>query len=156
MTRNTLIGIGVAAAILILVIIWLIVGRQAQYGPQVSPTPTTLFSPTPTATTTVTPTTTQTATPGATTVKISITSTGFSPATAEILKGGTAAWVNGDSIAHQVASTPHPVHTDYPPLNSVGTLQPGESGSLTFPASGTYRYHDHLSPSTRGTVVVAP
>ncbi len=156
MTRNTIIGIGVAAAIVILVIVWLLIGRQAPYTTQISftPTPTILITPqvaTPAATT---PTATQTATPGATFTQVIVTSAGFSPAIVEIVQGGTVTWMNNDTVAHQIASAPHPVHTDYPPLNSVGTLQPGQSRSLKFDQVGTYRYHDHLNLASKGTVVV--
>jgi len=50
-------------------------------------------------------------------------------------------------------SDPHPVHTDYPPLN-LGTFFDGASLSLKFPTAGTYVYHNHLNPSERGTIVV--
>ena len=64
-------------------------------------------------------------------------------------------FVNRDSIAHQIASDPHPIHTDCPPLNAVGFLSPGQSGSSTmFTLSGTCGYHDHLNPGLTGKVVI--
>ncbi len=155
MTKNTWIGIGVATAILILVVIWLLIGRRAQFVAEVTPTPTPTILVPPAATQSgEIPVETQTATPSAKSVNVAITSAGFSPSTAEIEKGGTVTWVNNDVDIHQVASTPHPVHSDYPPLNSVGTLQPGQSRSLTFSQAGTYRYHDHLNPGSQARVVV--
>lgn len=155
LTKNTIIGIGVAGAILILVIIWLLVGQRAQYVTQVSVTSTPAPVVTPqVATPEAAPVATQTATPTAKTVRVLVTSAGFSPKSVEVEKEGAVIWENTDTVVHQVASTPHPIHSDYPPLNSVGTLQPGQSRSLTFPKAGTYRYHDHLNPGSTGVVVV--
>ncbi len=83
-----------------------------------------------------------------------VTTDGFSPKEIRIKAGGTVTWVNNDSVDHQVNSAPHPAHTDYPPLNTVGLLKPGEKKSLSFPATGTYKYHNHLNPSLFGSVVV--
>lgn len=85
---------------------------------------------------------------------VEITSAGFNPKSITIKAGETVTWANGDSKPHQVNSAPHPTHTAYPPLNQVGVLKPEESGSLTFPDPGTYRYHDHLNPTLTGTVIV--
>lgn len=151
-----MIGIGVAATILILVIIWLLVGRRAQYTTQITatPQPTTFVTPEVATQPAQTPVATQAATPGASQGVVTITSAGFSPATIEIERGGTVIWLNNDVVAAQIASTPHPVHSDYPPLNSVGTLQAGQSRSLLFGQTGTYRYHNHLNPGVLGRVVV--
>jgi plastocyanin len=85
---------------------------------------------------------------------VTISSTGFSPATITIKAGEAVTWSNTDTALHQVNSDPHPVHTDYPPLNTVGQIPAGSKKSLTFPATGTYKYHDHLHPSFTGTVIV--
>lgn len=85
---------------------------------------------------------------------VQITAAGFSPAIITIHPGDTVTWVNIDNQQHTVNSDPHPTHTLYPPLNTVGLLNPGEQKSLTFPTSGTFKYHDHLNPSLRGSVVV--
>ena len=85
---------------------------------------------------------------------VTISSSGFSPATVTIKAGQTVTWTNKDTAMHTVNSDPHPVHTAYPPLNTVGRLSPGQVKSLSFPTAGTYRYHDHLNPDWTGTVVV--
>lgn len=85
---------------------------------------------------------------------VTIDSNGFNPPGLTIKKGGSVTWKNTDSALHQVDSNPHPVHTDYLPLNSVDLIQPGGEKSLSFPDSGTYKYHDHLNPQFMGEIVV--
>lgn len=79
---------------------------------------------------------------------------GFSPKTITVKVGTAVTWVNKDTDPLQVASNPHPAHTDYSALNSVGLIQPGASKSFTFPAAGTFGYHNHLEPNNAGTVIV--
>lgn len=153
MSKSTLVGILIAGVILIVAIIWFVAGRREGY--QVSQTPSpyeppALASPIATAT----PQATQSATPSAQKSEVQVTKSAFTPNVIEIKVGGTVTWVNNDTLANQVASTPHPIHTDYPPLNTIGVLQPGQSKSLKFDKAGTYRYHNHLNPGTQGTVVV--
>lgn len=85
---------------------------------------------------------------------VTITSAGFSPKNITIKAGETVVWKNQDSLMHTVNSSPHPSHTDYPPLNSVGQISAGEEKSFTFEKTGTYKYHDHLNPSLVGSVTV--
>lgn len=84
---------------------------------------------------------------------VTISSGGFSPKKITIKAGETVTWKNDDRANHTVNSTPHPVHTDYQPLN-LGTIRSGETKSLQFPTAGTYKYHDHLNPSLTGSVTV--
>lgn len=85
---------------------------------------------------------------------VTITSAGFSPQEITVKVGESVTWVNAGSEDHQVNSAPHPIHTAYTPLNTVGLLKPGDKQSLTFPTAGTYKYHDHLNPSLFGSVTV--
>lgn len=85
---------------------------------------------------------------------ISVTSSGFTPKDVTIHIGEAVTWVNNDTADHQINSTPHPIHTDYPPLNTVGLLKSGEKKSLSFPTAGTFKYHDHLNPTTLGSITV--
>lgn len=85
---------------------------------------------------------------------VNILSSGFMPQTITVKAGESVTWVNEDSVSHQVNSAPHPTHTNYPPLNTVGLIKAGESKSLAFPDAGSFKYHDHLNPSLTGTVVV--
>jgi len=89
---------------------------------------------------------------------ITITSSGVDQKRVQIPVGGRVAFVNNDSVPHEMASDPHPVHTDCPPLNEVGALAPGRtgvSGALTIARS--CGFHDHGQPTNaalQGTVVV--
>ena len=99
---------------------------------------------------------------------IEITSSGFSPKTLEINAGDTVTWTNKDSRNHWPASASHPTHTIYPgsSISKCGTsaesetfdacngLSAGESYSFTFNEKGTWKYHDHLSISRTGTIIV--
>jgi plastocyanin len=75
---------------------------------------------------------------------ITITSSGVSPAQVTISQGARVLFVNNDSKSHNMASDPHPEHTDCPPINNVGLLQPGQSretGNMT--TVRTCGFHDH-------------
>lgn len=85
---------------------------------------------------------------------VAVSSNGFSPKELKIKAGEKVVWVNNDSEAHQINSDSHPSHTLYPPLNTVGYLKKGEKKALEFATKGNFKYHDHLKPSSRGTVVV--
>ena len=63
-------------------------------------------------------------------------------------------WVNRDSKAHQPASNPHPVHDNLPGFDAKEPLRVGETYLFTFEKTGTFNYHDHLSPTTNASVVV--
>ena len=84
---------------------------------------------------------------------VTISSSGFSPKDITIKAGEAVTWTNSDTADHNVNSAPHPTHTIYSPLN-LDTIKPGEEKSLTFPRTGTYKYHDHLNPSLFGSVTV--
>ncbi len=52
------------------------------------------------------------------------------------------------------ASDPHPVHNYLPGFDPGRAIEPQSSFTETFTSLGTWRYHDHLDPSIRGTVNV--
>ena len=84
---------------------------------------------------------------------ITITSSGFQPSSLTIKAGETVVWSNQGGDTSNVSSSPHPTHTDYPPLN-LGDIAPGASVSLVFPTAGTYKYHNHLNASQFGSIIV--
>ncbi len=84
---------------------------------------------------------------------VTVTSSGFSPNLITIKKGTKVIWVNKSGDIANVSSDPHPIHTDYPPLN-LNNFNDGGSVSLVFNDAGTYKYHNHLNSSQKGTVVV--
>ncbi|OGB84967.1 hypothetical protein A2994_01565 [candidate division Kazan bacterium RIFCSPLOWO2_01_FULL_48_13] len=85
---------------------------------------------------------------------VDITEKGFSPQTILISKGETIQWVNKDSVAHQPASNPHPVHNGLAGFDAGKSLGMGETYQFTFEKEGTFGYHDHRAPTTNASVVV--
>jgi plastocyanin len=77
---------------------------------------------------------------------VQIKRTGFSPASVTINQDDSVTWRNTDTINHQVVANGGQFAS---PI-----LGPGKSWTFTFRNSGTYRYHDGLHPSLRGTVSV--
>ena len=94
--------------------------------------------------------------------QVTITAEGFSPKTITIKAGDTVTFVNEDSNQHWPASAMHPTHNVYPESGGcIGSkfdackgLEQGESFSFTFNEKGSWKYHDHLSVPSTGTVVV--
>lgn len=85
--------------------------------------------------------------------KVTLTSDGFSPKSTTIKKGSKVIWTNNSGKVATINSAPHPVHTSYPPLN-LGSFNDGDVLELSFPESGTYKYHNHLNASNGGTITV--
>lgn len=132
----------VAVVILLLVLVgggYLLLNNKSQTKPEAT-----------TSNSTVTPTTGTTAQSQNT---ITLTQSGFSPATLTIKAGQTVTWTNKSGEEATVNSDPHPVHTNYAPLN-LGQFADGQTLTLTFSTPGTYGYHNHLNPSERGTIIV--
>ena len=67
-------------------------------------------------------------------------------------------FVNNDTRPHTIVSDPVDVHTQCPPVNQVGLLNPGESRSTgTLNLTGTCGFHDHgnkTDASLMGRIVV--
>ncbi len=91
---------------------------------------------------------------------VTITAAGVNPREVRIRAGSRVTFVNNDTRSHNIASDPHPEHTDCPEINQVGFLQPGqqrETGNFVTPR--TCGYHDHDLPNTeslRGRIIVEP
>ena len=110
--------------------------------PSPSPTPSPTPSPAPSGDATIT-----------------ISSSGVvSPRTLTITAGTRVTFVNNDSRAHDMASDPHPNHTDCPELNQVGFLNPGQSRqSGNMNTRRTCSYHDHnrdTDTNLQGSIVI--
>jgi plastocyanin len=82
----------------------------------------------------------------AATKAVQIKSTGFSPASVTINQSDSVKWTNTDTKNHQV------VANDGTFVSEI--LTPGKSYTRTFENGGTFRYHDGLHPTLRGTVTV--
>ena len=113
-----------------------------------SPTPAPAPAPAPTPT----------PTPGGTTPTITITSAGVAPRSVTIAVGGRVNFVNNDTRVHDMSSNPHPAHTDCPPMNDAGFLQPGQSRMTgNFTTARTCGFHDHnrdTDTTLQGTIVI--
>lgn len=93
---------------------------------------------------------------------------GFSPQTVNIKTGETVVFRNESSGDFRPASAMHPTHKVYPgsDIAKCGTAEagnifdacrgiaPGGEWAFTFSKAGTWKYHDHLSSSRFGTIVV--
>lgn len=81
-----------------------------------------------------------------------------SPASVTINSGESVTFVNSHSAGHQIASNPHPAHSDCPAINALATISPGQTkltNALTSPRS--CGFHDHNDPNNsnlQGTITV--
>lgn len=93
---------------------------------------------------------------------VEITAAGFSPNSVTINAGEKVEFVNKDTQTHWPASDTHPTHTAYPQsggcissaFDACAALEKDGTWGFVFTEKGTWRYHDHLNPSFKGTVVV--
>ena len=94
-------------------------------------------------------------TPAQTTV--TITAAGVSPKSVTISLGSRVLFINSDTRDHDMASDPHPDHTDCPVMNQVGLLKPGEQRETgNFVVVRTCGYHDHddaTNVSLQGNII---
>ncbi len=88
---------------------------------------------------------------GAATVDVSITKSAYVPATASASTADTVKFTNNDTVAHQVAFKATTGVTCSP---SPFALQPGQSGTCTFTAPGTYGYGDPTAAALQGSLTV--
>ncbi len=84
-----------------------------------------------------------------------VSAAGFTPNFVSVKAGMEVVFINSGNENHQIASDPHPLHTNLPGFNS-GVLKPGESYTYRFEKAGDWGYHDHLNPNLTGRVVVTP
>lgn len=82
----------------------------------------------------------------ATTSKISITNSGYSPASLTVGNGSTVTWTNNDNIAHTVTTAEGSINS--------GDIMPGSSYTKTFSATGTYNYYDAHNSNMMGVLIV--
>jgi plastocyanin len=80
------------------------------------------------------------------TTTVQIKSTGFVPATVTINQDDSVTWTNTDTKDHQVVANGGSFAS---PI-----LKPGKTYSHVFRGGGTFRYHDGLHPTLKGTVTV--
>jgi plastocyanin len=85
-------------------------------------------------------------TASAATASVQIVKTGFVPATVNINANDSVTWRNADTKTHQVVANGGQFAS--------AILDPGKTYTHTFARGGTFRYHDALHPTLRGTVNV--
>lgn len=85
---------------------------------------------------------------------VGYTGSGFSPSTITVEVGTTVTFVNNSSKSMRVASSVHPTHKDLPGFDQLKGSGNGTSYTYTFEKAGQWSYHNHLSASHKGTVIV--
>ena len=89
---------------------------------------------------------------------ITIANNTVTPNAVTVSPGCRVTFVNNDSRNHDMASDPHPEHTNCREINSVGVLSVGRSGQTSnLNTVGTCGFHDHLQDSVaslKGTITV--
>ena len=89
---------------------------------------------------------------------ITISSSGVSPKNLQIGPGSQVTFVNNDTRPHNMASDPHPEHTNCPAINQVGLLGAGQSrqtGNLnTVRSCGYHDHDDDRNTNLQGTITV--
>jgi len=96
--------------------------------------------------------------PGPSGATITIANGRVTPSDVTITVGQSVTFVNNDGRVHNMASDPHPVHTDCPPMNAVGIISNGQT-KLTnaFTAARSCGFHDHDDPDNgalRGRITI--
>jgi plastocyanin len=90
---------------------------------------------------------------------ITIANNAVTPKNVVVTRGSQVMFVNNDTRPHNVASDPHPDHTDCPEINQVGVLSPGQSrqtGNMTTNRA-VCGFHDHDNPTVvglQGTITI--
>jgi hypothetical protein len=97
--------------------------------------------------------------PGPSGATITIGSNGtVSPSQVSIAIGQSVTVINNDSRPHEIASDPHPAHTNCPSINALGTISAGQTKlTNSFPSGGTCGFHDHINPDNnnlKGSITV--
>ncbi len=93
---------------------------------------------------------------------ITFTKNGYLPASSVIKKGTNVTFKNESGMDMWPASAMHPTHRMYPTtggclgstFDACERVSDGESWSFTFDEVGVWKYHDHLSPTMFGMIMV--
>lgn len=85
---------------------------------------------------------------------ISYTDSGFDPANVSVKAGTTVTFKNESSGVMWIASAIHPTHQLLPEFNQLEEVSNGGEYSFVFDGVGTWKFHNHRSPSITGAVTV--
>jgi plastocyanin len=87
---------------------------------------------------------------------ITISGGAATPSTVTIGVGQSVRFVNSNGRVHEMASDPHPSHTNCPSMANVGNLPNGQTkDTFGFSGTGSCGFHDHNDPdngSLRGRI----
>ncbi len=106
------------------------------------------------------PSSSQTATSSAETIQditVNYENGKFSPDCVLIKAGSSVIWSNKSQDNIQIAADPHPIHTGNKEVSDgqfTLDIAPGETQTVTINKIGNSGYHNHLNPSTKGTIIV--
>lgn len=78
----------------------------------------------------------------------------FEPAELTIEKGTKVIFKNQDNSPRWPASNLHPTHGIYPEFDPREPVALGAEWSFVFDKAGSWKFHDHLLPGTRGSITV--
>ncbi|MGI8857418.1 MAG: cupredoxin domain-containing protein [Thermomicrobiales bacterium] len=82
-------------------------------------------------------------------VAVTIMNFTFQPTPLTVPVGTTVVWTNQDTAPHTATSDPGSAFAF-----DTGTLQKGQSGSITFTTAGSFPYHCNIHPNMHAMVVV--
>ena len=89
---------------------------------------------------------------------VTITAAGVSPRELRVALGSRVTFVNQDNRTHEMMSDPHPLHTNCPEINAVGTIGPGQTKTTgAFPGQKACGFHDNIrdgDTTLRGMILV--
>lgn len=87
-------------------------------------------------------------------VVVTLSENGFEPQEITVKKGEVVRFVATVERPFWPASDLHPTHQTYSEFDPKEPIDSKSSWSFQFARAGTWRYHDHLYPAYRGSVVV--
>ncbi|MEK7615882.1 MAG: hypothetical protein AAB420_01575 [Patescibacteria group bacterium] len=159
MNKNILYGLIAVVVVVLVIVLVSSGGGQEQASPSPIVTATASVTASPTSVVSATPA--QSATPASMT--ITYTANGFAPNPLTVKVGSTVVFKNASTVDMWPASAKHPSHNDYPEkgtcFSGVFTgcnIAPGGAFSMKFNVVGTWAYHDHLTTSKFGSIIVTP
>ncbi len=78
----------------------------------------------------------------------------FTPSNFSVKSGTMVSFVNQSDEDMWVAANPHPAHTSVSGFDAKRGYSKGEIYKFIFTKKGSFGYHNHLNPMSRGTLTV--
>ncbi|MBI3486148.1 cupredoxin domain-containing protein [Candidatus Daviesbacteria bacterium] len=86
--------------------------------------------------------------------QVILKSDGFHPSELTVKKGTTVIFKTSLKKQFWPASNFHPTHELYPEFDPQKPIEPKETWEFKFDKVGEWKFHDHLSPNMKGTIIV--